>query len=144
MSANVCFDSVLLYDGVCGFCNRTVQIILDRDKRGTLRFAALQSDYGKSVVNRHQILKDVDSLAFIEISAETGKERVFVRSTAVLRIAAYLGGLWKLLLIAYLIPRPLRDVMYDLFAKFRYSIFGKLESCRIPSTEDRSRFLDLR
>src|SRR5262245_27282500 len=108
MSANVCFDSVLLYDGICGFCSKIVQIILDSDKRGILRFAALQGDYGKSAVKRHPILKDVDSLAFIETSAETGKERVFVRSTAVLRIAAYLGGVWKLLLIAYLIPRPLR------------------------------------
>ena len=143
MSANVCFDSVLLYDGVCAFCNKTVQIILDSDKRGTLRFAALQSDYGKNVVKRHPILKGVDSLVFIEISAETGKEHVFVRSTGALHVASYLGGVWKLFLIAYLIPRPLRDAMYDLFAKFRYSIFGKVESCRIPTKEDRSRFLDL-
>jgi predicted DCC family thiol-disulfide oxidoreductase YuxK len=134
---------VLLYDGICGFCSKVVQIILDRDKRGTLCFASLQSDYGKSVVKRHPILKDVDSLAFIEISAETGKENVFVRSTAALHVASYLGGMWKLFLIAYLIPRPLRDAMYDLFAKSRYSIFGKLESCKIPSSEDRSRFLDL-
>ena len=134
---------VLLYDGICGFCNKTVQIILDRDKRATLRFAALQSNYGQAVLTRHPILKDVDSLVFMERASDTGEERVFIRSTGALRVAAYLGGAWKLFLIAYLIPAPIRDFFYDLFAKVRYSIFGKLDSCRIPSSDVRARFLDL-
>src|SRR3954451_25037195 len=78
---------VLLYDGVCGFCNKTVQMILDRDRRGTMRFAALQSDYGQATIERHPELRGVDSVVFVERAAEG--ERVYARSDAALRVAAY-------------------------------------------------------
>jgi predicted DCC family thiol-disulfide oxidoreductase YuxK len=132
---------VLLYDGVCGFCNKTVQMILDRDRRGTLRFAALQSDYGRAVVRRHGELEGVDSVVFVEGAA--GGERVFVRSEAALKVAAYLGGLWKVFLCAYVVPRPLRDYLYDLFARNRYRVFGKYDQCMLPPAEARARFLDV-
>ena len=134
---------VLLYDGVCGFCNRTVQLILAHDKHGTLRFAALQSTYGKALVARHSILRNVDSLVFIETSPGANEECVFIRSSAVLRVAMYLGGRWKLLCVLSIIPRPLRDFFYDLFAKYRYTLFGKHDSCLIPSPDVRARFLDV-
>ncbi|PYS81698.1 MAG: thiol-disulfide oxidoreductase [Acidobacteria bacterium] len=132
---------VLLYDGVCGFCNKTVQMILERDRAGTMRFAALQSDYGRAIVERHAELRGVDSVVFVENSPEGG-ERVFVRSDAALRVLKYLGGAWKLLLAARVIPKPVRDFFYDLFARNRYRLFGKYESCRLPPPEVRSRFLD--
>jgi predicted DCC family thiol-disulfide oxidoreductase YuxK len=103
---------VLLYDGVCGFCNKTVQLILDCDRRGTLRFAALQSDYGQQVIARHPELAGVDSVVFVE-HALSGTERVYVRSAAALRVAAYLGGFWRIFLAARLIPSSLRDFLYD-------------------------------
>jgi predicted DCC family thiol-disulfide oxidoreductase YuxK len=134
---------VLLYDGVCGFCSKTVRFVLDHDKRGIMRFAALQSDYGKAVIARHSILQNVDSVALLETSSTTGKERIFIRSTAALRIFAYLGGAWKLFLVAYIIPTSVRDFFYDLFARYRYKIFGKYDSCLIPSKEVGDRFLDL-
>lgn len=133
---------VLLYDGVCGFCNRTVQTILHHDRQGTLRFAALQSDYGKAVTARHAIRQNLDSVILLETSLSTGEERVFIRSTATLRVAAYLGGAWKWCLIAYLLPAPVRDFFYDLFARHRYRMFGKHDACPIPSKEVRGRFLD--
>ena|SRR5437868_6671507 len=132
---------VLLYDGVCGFCNKTVQVILERDRKGTMRFAALQSDYGRAVVERHAELRGVDSVVFVE-NSPGGGERVFVRSDAALRVAAYLGGAWKLLLAGYAVPRPARDFCYNLFARNRYRLFGKYESCILPPPEVRSRFLD--
>ena len=132
---------VLLYDGVCGFCNKTVQMILDHDRRGTMRFAALQSDYGRGVVGRHPELRGVDSLVFVE-NSPGGGERVFVRSDGALRVAAYLGGVWKLFLAAYAVPKRVRDFFYDLFARNRYRLFGKYESCMLPPPEVRSRFLD--
>lgn len=132
---------VLLYDGVCGFCNRTVQMILDRDRRGTMRFAALQSDYGRAVVGRHRELEGVDSVVFVEPAA--GGERVHVRSDAALKVAAYLGGPWKVFLAAKVIPRGLRDYLYDLFARNRYRFFGKSEQCMLPPAEARARFLDV-
>ena len=133
---------VLLYDGVCGFCNKTVQMILDHDRKGTMRFAALQSDYGRAVAERHAELRGVDSVVYVEGASELGAERVYVRSDAALRVAAYLGGAWKLFLAGYVIPRPVRDFFYNLFARNRYRLFGKYESCRLPPPEVRSRFLD--
>ena len=132
---------VLLYDGVCGFCNKSVQMILNNDRRGTLRFAALQSDYGRAVVGRHRELEGVDSVVFVERAA--GGERVHVRSEAALKVAAYLGGLWKVFLCAYVVPRPARDYLYDLFARNRYRFFGKSEQCMLPPAEARARFLDV-
>ena len=132
---------VLLYDGVCGFCNKSVQSILDHDRRGTLRFAALQSDYGQAVIERHRELRGVDSVVFVESHA--GGERVYIRSDAALKVAAYLGGFWKLFLAAKVIPRGLRDYLYDLFARNRYNLFGKYDTCMLPPPEVRSRFLDV-
>ena len=135
-------NPVMLYDGVCGFCNKLVQTVLKRDKRGTLRFAALQSDYGQAVIARHAELKSVDSVVWLATSA-TGEERVFTRSDAALQVAAYLGGIWKLLLAAYIMPQPIRDLCYDLFARYRYRLFGKYDNCLLPSPTVRSRFLDV-
>ncbi len=132
---------VLLYDGVCGFCNKTVQMILDRDRRGEMRFAALQSDYGRAVVGRHPELRGVDSVVFVETAR--GGERVYVRSDAALKVADYLGGLWKLFLAAKVVPRALRDYFYDLFARNRYRLFGKSDACMLPPPEVRERFLDV-
>ena len=133
---------VLLYDGVCGYCNQTVQLLLRLDPRGTLRFAALQSDYGRRVVARHPSLKGVDSVVFVEPAADDGEGRVHVRSDAALRVVSYLGGPWKIFLLARLLPRRLRDFLYDLFARNRYRLFGKYDSCLLPAAEVRSRFLD--
>lgn len=131
---------VLLYDGVCGFCNKTVQLLLDADKRRTLRFAALQSDYGAQVRARHPQLANVDSVVFVA-HPQTSDEQVFVRSTAALKVASYLGGMWRLALAAYVIPRPLRDALYDLIARYRYRFFGKYDACLLPPPEVRARFL---
>jgi predicted DCC family thiol-disulfide oxidoreductase YuxK len=105
-------------------------------------FAALQGDYGKSIVTRHPELKDIDSLVFVEPLDFAYLEQVFVRSDAALRVARYLGGPWYLALAAYVIPRFVRDFLYDQFAKRRYRWFGKYETCLLPPPEVRERFLD--
>lgn len=133
---------VLLYDGVCGFCNKSVQTILDHDRRGEMRFAALQSGYGLAVVERHPELRGVDSVVYVERAAGGGGERVFVRSDAALKVAAYLGGFWRLFLAAKVMPRRWRDYFYDLFARNRYRFFGKYDACLLPPPEVRSRFLE--
>lgn len=131
---------VLLYDGVCGFCNKTVQMIIDRDRRGTLRFAALQGDYGRAVVGRHPELAGVDSVVYVERGAGAA-ERVHVRMEASMRIASYLGGLWRVFNAARLLPRPVRDFLYDLVARNRYRFFGRYDACPLPPPEVRSRFI---
>jgi len=134
---------VLLYDGLCGFCSKGVQRILRYDKRKTMFFAALQSEYGKSILTRHPELASIDSLVFVEPLDFAYLEQVFVRSDALLRVARYLGGLWKLTLAGYIIPRSIRDYLYDQFAKRRYRWFGKYETCLLPPPEVRARFLDV-
>jgi len=105
-------------------------------------FAALQGNYGKSILTRHPELKGVDSLVFVEPLGFAYLEQVFVRSDAALRVAAYMGGPWRLALAAYIIPRAIRDYLYDQFAKRRYRWFGKHDVCLIPPPEVRERFLD--
>ena len=133
---------VLLYDAQCGFCNRSVHLILRHDRRNTMYFASLQGEYGKSVLMRNPELKGIDSLVFVAPPDASHPERVFVRSDAALHVAGYLGGVWKLALAAYIIPRPVRDSLYDAFAKRRYRWFGKYDSCLLPPQEVRERFLD--
>lgn len=133
-------NPLLLYDGVCGFCNKSVQMILAKDKRGTMRFAPLQSKLGKEIVERHH-LENIDSVVFVDRAS--GKEKIAVRSSAALKISDYLGGWWRLFVVFKIVPRPLRDFFYDLFAKYRYRLFGKHESCLLPAPEVRARFIDM-
>ncbi|WP_082969329.1 thiol-disulfide oxidoreductase DCC family protein [Mycobacterium kyorinense] len=132
---------VLLYDGVCGFCNRGVQLILRLDRNGTLRFAALDSDYAQRVLRNHPQLVGVDSVVFVDDPGQAS-ERVAVRSQAVFRVVVYLGCPWKVLTVARVVPASLLDWLYDRFADIRYRVFGKYDACPVPSPEVRSRFLD--
>jgi predicted DCC family thiol-disulfide oxidoreductase YuxK len=134
-------DPVLLYDGVCAVCNRSVRTILRFDRRCTLRFAALESDFAQAIIARHPSVKDVDSVVFVDDPGGPD-ERVSVRWAAGLRVADYLGGPWKALAVTRVIPAPLRDWLYDRFAGIRYRVFGKYDSCPIPPPEVRARFLD--
>jgi predicted DCC family thiol-disulfide oxidoreductase YuxK len=115
-------------------------MILRHDRHGTMRFAALQSNYGKKIVARHPTLQGIDSVVLLK--KVRGKEHVLVRSEAALGIASYLGGRWKLLLVSRIVPRFIRDFFYDVFAKCRYRLFGKYDRCFLPSPEARPRFLD--
>lgn len=133
---------VLLYDGLCGFCDGTVQFILRHDRRGTLRFATLQGDYARDVTARHPELVGVDSLVFVEPNAATGREKVYVRSDGALHVARYLGGAWHLARVVAIVPRFLRDWAYDAFARIRYRVFARYDSCPIPTPEQRARFID--
>lgn len=132
---------VLLYDGVCGICNRSVQSILRFDRHGTLRFAALESDFAQAVIERHPELRDIDSMVFVENPGRSD-ERIDVRSAAALRVLSYLGGPFRLLLAARIIPAGLRDWLYDRLAAVRYRWFGRYDTCPIPGPDVRARFLD--
>lgn len=137
-------NPIVLYDGVCGLCNASVQFLLRNDKHGRLRFASLQSDFAEKVLRRHGLNpKDLDTLHLVE-NYEQSDERVWQRSNAVLRAGRELGGFWgALATIASVIPRVVRDTFYRLIARNRYSIFGKYETCMLPEPNQRSRFLDI-
>jgi predicted DCC family thiol-disulfide oxidoreductase YuxK len=132
---------VLLYDGLCGFCDGTVQFVLARDRKGAIRFATLQGDHGRAVLARHGELKGVDSLVLVDDRGVEG-ERVLVRSEAILWLARYLGGGWRVLNLIRILPQSLRDALYDVFARYRYRLFGRYESCALPDEAQRARFID--
>ena len=137
-------NPIILYDGVCGLCNRLVQFLLKHDKQGRLRFASLQSDFADKVLRRHGFdAKDLDTVHVVENYDEPG-ERVLQRSDAVLRAGRELGGFWgSSSAIARVVPRVLRDLVYRLVATNRYRVFGKYDSCMLPDPSQRSRFLDV-
>jgi predicted DCC family thiol-disulfide oxidoreductase YuxK len=132
---------VLFYDGLCGACNRTVQFILARDPGGTMKFAPLQGDTARRLLDGHPGLRHVDSLVFLDAMSERGRQRILTRSGAVLAVAKYLGWPWRVVGITRLVPRALRDWAYDIFARYRYRVFGHYDTCPIPSPETRKRFL---
>jgi predicted DCC family thiol-disulfide oxidoreductase YuxK len=135
-------SAVLLYDGSCGFCARSVQFVLshERDRR-TLRFASLQGPVGREVAGRWPQLANVDSMIWYLPAGGTRPERVLVRSDAVLAIAQYLGGVWRVLGgLGHIMPRSLRDAAYDAVAARRHRITPK--ACLLPSADERSRFMD--
>ena len=132
-------SAVLLYDGTCGFCAKSVQFVLAREKRRhTLRFAPLQSALGAEVQSRHPELVNVDSVIWFEPNSKT----VSVKSTAVFHVLRYLGGIWTVLAaLGAIVPRFIRDGVYDLMARHRHKIIRADPSCLLPTPEQRARFL---
>jgi predicted DCC family thiol-disulfide oxidoreductase YuxK len=119
-----------------------VQFILRHERQHALRFAALESETGRRIRARHPSLAEVDSMVWVE-NADRSDERVLVRSAAGLSIARYMGGLWRFALLASLIPRPVRDAVYDFIARHRHTLAGDSDRCYVPAPSVRERFLDL-
>jgi predicted DCC family thiol-disulfide oxidoreductase YuxK len=128
--------AVVLFDGVCSFCNKAVRFIIRRDRNAYFRFASLQSDAGIALLAGHRQAPRLNSIVLIE------NGRVFTESSAALRIARRLDGGWKAAAVLLAVPKPVRDFAYRAFARRRYRWFGKQESCMIPAPEQRARFLD--
>jgi predicted DCC family thiol-disulfide oxidoreductase YuxK len=137
-------NPILLYDGVCGLCNRFVQFVLKRDARDQFRFASLQSDFAATILRRHgRDPRDLDTL-YLVTGYEQPNEQVAARSDAVISILRQLGGFWGTLAAALqVLPRWLRDWKYSLIARIRYRAFGKYEACPLPEQKHRHKFLDM-
>lgn len=133
--------AVLLYDGECGFCNASVQLVLRHDRRRTLSFAPLAGRTATAIRGRHVDLTGVDSMVWVDNPGTSGTERVYVRSAAALRVARYLGGPWSLLLAGWLVPRLVRDAVYDLIARHRHRLVRQ-EACDWVPSSERARFLE--
>jgi predicted DCC family thiol-disulfide oxidoreductase YuxK len=128
---------IILFDGICNFCSGIVLFTLKRDPEGIFRYAPLQSEAGQSLLRHFGLLTDdFNSLILVE------GNKYYQKSTAVLRIAKRIRGLWPLLYLFVTVPRPIRDFIYDLVAKNRYKWFGKKEECLIPTPDIKSRFLE--
>ena len=127
--------NVILFDGVCNFCDHSVQFIIKRDKKALYHFASIQSDAGQEILRKYHVPADIDSIILVE------GHKYFYKSSAVLRVCKNLKGGWKLLYCLLIVPKPLRDYFYSIVARNRYKWFGKKDSCMLPSPEIRKRFL---
>lgn len=129
---------IILFDGVCNLCNGAVNFVLDRDPDQKFFFASLQSQIATELLKDHAY----DHTALKSIIVITNKGKVITKSDAALYIAGKLGGSWKLMSVFKIIPVVIRDMVYDIVARYRYTLFGKRDQCRIPTPELRQRFLD--
>ena len=128
-------SSVVLFDGVCNFCNGAVNFIIRHDRRKRFKFAPLQSEIGREMQEKYGIGEDVESIVLVEDG------RAFTHSTAGLHIAKELGGIWSLAYVFIIVPAFIRDFCYRLFAKNRYRLFGRQDACMLPTSDVRERFL---
>jgi predicted DCC family thiol-disulfide oxidoreductase YuxK len=141
-------SAVVLFDGVCNFCDASVNFIIEHDMNGYFKFAPLQSNEGARLANQYgfesatappketaSALVPIDSVILVE----GGK--AYTHSTAALKILKRLGAPWSWLYVSVIVPRSVRDWAYKLFAKYRYRIFGRKDQCMLPSPDVRARFL---
>ena len=127
---------IILFDGVCNLCIKSVKFIIKNDSNDVFRLAAIQSPEGQEIIKNFSIdVKKIDSIILIK------NKKIKFKSSAVLTALRYLNTLWKVLFIFYIIPYPIRDFFYTMIAKIRYNIFGKQKSCMLPSENLKSKFL---
>ena len=128
---------IILFDGVCNLCNASVKFIIRHDPKAYFRFATLQSDFARRILPGNDISSEnFASLILIE------NDIVFSKSTAALKISRKLNGLWPVFYVLIIIPKPIRDFLYDLIAKYRYRLFGRKNTCMVPDQEFKKRFIE--
>jgi predicted DCC family thiol-disulfide oxidoreductase YuxK len=133
---NLEITMILLFDGYCMLCSRAVRFILAHDRKGRVRFAALQSKQGLMLIKELNLPVDqVDSVILVE------GNQFYMKSIAVLRVLRQLDGWSRILALFIILPRPLRDFIYDVIARKRYRIFGRRDSCLVPPEAMKERFL---
>jgi len=134
---NHCETNIVLFDGVCNLCNKWIHFIIRNDSKAKFRFASGQSESGQLLLKQLGLSIDhFDSVVYI------CDNKFYLKSTAVLKIVQKLDGAWHLGYFLIIIPHPLRDMVYNFIAKWRYNWFGKSEACIIPSGEFQARFLE--
>ena len=128
---------IILFDGLCNFCNFWVNYVIDHDEKDFFRFASLQSEFGQSILSNLNLAEnDFDTFVLIE------SKKYFIRSTAALKVVKDISGWLKILYPFIILPEFIRDSVYNLIAKNRYKIFGKSETCRVPTEEEKSKFIE--
>ena len=123
---------IIIFDGICGLCNKSINLLIKLDKHKVFQYTSLEGEYIKQL----DIEEGIDSIIFYE------DEKLYYKSTAILKILRSLGGIWIFTNIFYLVPVSIRDFFYDIVAKYRYKIFGKMQSCRMPNEGEEKLFLE--
>jgi len=129
-------NKIILFDGVCNLCNASVNFIIRNDPHKLFKFAPIQSEFGHEILKKAGLsYNKLETLVLIE------NNEFFLKSTAALKIAKDLKGFWKAFYVFMIIPKPVRDFIYNLVAKNRYKLFGRKKSCMIPKKEVKERFV---
>jgi len=129
-------NPIILFDGYCNLCNSWIDFIIKRDKSKIFKFAAISSESGKEILKNYTVeTEGIDSIILIE------NEKCYTKSSATLEITKRLSGIWPALYVLMILPKYFRDFIYDFIAKNRYRIFGRKESCRLPSPAEKERFI---
>lgn len=129
-------SAILLFDGECNLCNRTVHFIIKRDKKAKVKFASLQSETGKQIMQQFNISSEyIDSIIFFE------NEKIYFKSSAALRLSKKMDGLWPLFYVFIVVPAFIRNFVYDYIAHNRIKWFGKADTCWVITPELKNRFL---
>ncbi|MCZ7604117.1 MAG: thiol-disulfide oxidoreductase DCC family protein [Melioribacteraceae bacterium] len=128
-------EQIILFDGVCNFCNGSVNFLIKRDSKGIFKYAPLQSEIGQNIIAKYNIRETVDSIILLK------ENNIYIKSNAVIEIIKELKWYWKMLIIVKILPKKFRDLLYDLIANNRYKWFGKMDSCMIPDENVKSRFI---
>jgi predicted DCC family thiol-disulfide oxidoreductase YuxK len=129
---------IILFDGVCTLCNRSVHYVIKHDKKDVFRFVALQSELGQKILKHIGIAnKNIDSIVLFQIGIV-----YYYKSTAIIEITKSLQGFLNYGLLFRILPTPLRDIVYDYIAKNRFNWFGKNDSCMIPTPDLKAKFLE--
>jgi len=130
-------ERIIFFDGVCNLCNAAVQFAIKRDRMDYFRYTALQGEYAKRTLPKFDIdVNKTDSIILLE------NNQIYTKSSAALRIAKKLHGLWPILYVFVIIPKFIRDWIYDIIAKNRYKWWGKEQSCWLPTAELKGKFYD--
>jgi len=124
--------SIIIFDGLCGLCNKSIGMLIKLDKYKIFKYTSLQGEYVKEL----DVEEGFESIIFYEDGT------LYYKSTAILKILRSLGGMWVVVNVFYLIPRAVRDAIYNVIAKYRYNIFGKIDSCRMPKKGEETLFID--
>jgi predicted DCC family thiol-disulfide oxidoreductase YuxK len=126
---------IVFFDGYCSLCNGLVDWLMKVDKSGELKFASLQGDNAKRLLAQNSVPLDSNTVVYLR------EDQIFERSTAILMIFSDMGGIWRLARMFFIIPKYIRDYIYKFIAAHRYRVFGKRNSCRISTNEERDRLL---
>lgn len=137
-------NPIVLYDGVCGLCNRLVQFVLKNDRNDVFRFASLQSKLAEQILVRHRLRSESLETVYVVLDYGLAEERLLSRLRAVVYVLQQLGGpLTYVSAILRVLPTPVQNFLYGLVARNRYRVFGRYETCPLPDGDTRSKFLDL-
>jgi predicted DCC family thiol-disulfide oxidoreductase YuxK len=131
------YQNLILFDGVCNFCNGAVQMVIEIDRQKTFKFAAIQSELGQQLYRQHGLdPNDIQTLMLVD------GDQILTKSDAILAVLGRLEGGWQFLASFTALPQPLRDWAYSEFARQRFLLFGKRDNCMVPTPELRERFID--